>query len=504
MELTRRNFVGAAGAMAVAGVASGMPRVGRAAEEVPVDEAYDCDIVIVGAGASGLAAAVEAGEAGATVICLESQGYAGGGEMGVEGVFGVGSSIQRELGIDVSMGDVVRHELESAQNRTSGPILVDLIHKSGENIEWLIEHGVEFDGVSGEWAGKDMQVFHTYATHRGADSYVPPMLAAAEAAGVTFIYETHADELVQNDDGAAVGVIATGKDGGRIQVNAPAVILATGGFAKDFELVSENGVQTNGSTYVGMPGSDGSGHRMAVAAGARSNRDRAAYLNAFGYSGMPDYFAGGKFSFMIGISSPYTLWLNQDGRRFINEDYAVTNAMMMTLAASQNKASWVLMDQAMMDRYTGGDTEALKELELGLELGHFVKADTLEAVADAMGLDPAAVAETVERYNACCDAQDDTDYGKAAEYLMAVGDGPFYGLKLVIDVQVSIGSIWTDADSRALDMQRNPIEGLYVTGVEGAMLWSNVYTFDIPCECNANNIQSGRAAAQHAVARMAG
>lgn len=509
-NIDRRHFLAGIGATALLGTLSaaagcapaptGTQKEGPSAK--PVSETWDCDIVIVGAGGSGLAAAVEAGEAGARVICLERESVAGGGAVGVEGCFGVGSRMQKEAGIVVSTGAVVRHELESSQQRANGRALVNIVHKSAENLDWLMDHGVSFGEVIGEWAGENMAVFHRYSHGAGSEDYVPPMLAAAEAAGVEFHYNTLANELIQSEDGTITGVYAEDEKGNRIQINAAATILATGGFCEDLEMVAQSGINVADANYVGMPGHDGTGHRMAIAAGAADNMRSTAYLAALAVNGLPGYFEGGKFSFMIGIQSPYCVWLNQDAQRFVNEDFSATNAMIMTVPTWPNKSTYIMMDAAMIQRYMNGDKEAEEQLQAGLENGNIVSADTVEQLAPLMAMDATALAETIARYNDFCDAGDDGDFGKAPDMLMTMQEPPFYGFHVVPEVQVAIGSIVTDLDSRALSPDGTPIEGLYVTGVEGAMLWANVYTFDVPCECNANNVNSGRAAAKHALGRL--
>ena len=501
MELTRRGFVagtGAAACMLGAGAGTAGRALADGAQEAPVDSTVECDLVIVGAGGSGLAAAVEAAEAGANVVVLERMSFAGGGEAGVEGIFAVGSSMQKEEGIEVSAGEMIRAELAASQQRASGPAYVDLVHATGANIDWLLEHGVTFQGVDAD-AGT-VKLFHRFEGDAGGVGYVPAMEKAAADAGATFMYECLADELVVDESGAVHGVRATDAEGKRVQVNAAkGVIVATGGFAEDFDMIVANGFNVANCNYVGMAGHDATGHNMAVAAGARSTVDRTAYLSAMSVKGLPDFFNNGKFSFLIGVASPFALWIDGNGERFTNEDFAGGNVMLMTLPTRGNGDTNVVFDQASMDVYTGGDAEALSQLQQGLDNGEIRQADTLEELAELMGVDAAALNATVERYNGYCDEGVDEDYGKPAELLMPVRQAPFYGVHITIDVQVSIGSIATDRSFRALSEAGEPIEGLYVVGVEGAMLWANVYTMNIAGGCNANNVYSGRVAARHAL-----
>lgn len=505
MEITRRGFVGGMGAAlagaSLAGAGAALADEGAAddASEQPVDRVVECDVAIVGAGGAGLAAAVEAAEAGAHVVVLERMGFSGGGEAGVEGVFGVGSSIQKEQGIELSVGELIRAELVASQQRADGPAYVDLMHASGANIDWLLDHGVTFQDVDADTG--TLKIFHRFEGDAGGVGYVPAMEAAATAAGAEFMFGLLADALVKDGSGRVCGVLATDADGKRVQVSADkGVIVATGGFAEDFDMVAKNGFNIANCNYVGMAGHDATGHDMLVEAGAKSITDRTAYLAALSVKGLPDFFHNGKFRFAIGVASPFALWVNENAERFTNEDFATGNVMLMSLPTRGNGDTHVVFDKASMDKYTGGDADALDQLQQGLDNGEIRRADTLAELAGLMDVDADALAATVERYNGYCDEGVDEDYGKPAELLMPVSEPPFYAVHVTQDVQVSIGSVATDRSFRVLGEDGQPIPGLYAAGVEGAMLWANVYTMNIAGGCNANNVNSGRVAARSALA----
>lgn len=507
----RRGFLRGIGATALLGSLAALAgctpaaqkestKIDASAESLSIDGTEDCDIVIVGAGGSGLAAAVEAGEAGARVICVEREAAAGGGETGVEGIFAVGSRMQEQEGeTNLSSGSLIRRELEAAQQRVHGPRYVDMVHNSGDNVNWLLDHGVTFMSLDADNGTE--KVFHRFEEDKGGVGYVPHMLKAAEDAGVDFRYNTLAKQIVMTD-GKATGVIVTNESGSNIQINASSVIVATGGFAEDFDMVSQNGINTEDAVYVGMPGHDATAHNMLIEAGAKDYSHNTAYLMALAVRGLPGYFDGGKFSFLIGVAAPYSIWVNENAERFVNENFSQTNAMLMTVPTWPNKKTHILMDQTMLDAYMNGDQDAASQLNDGLASGEIMKADTVEALASAMGVDSAALTNTVERYNSYCSVKDDADYGKEAEFLVNFGTAPYYSFHATPDVQVAIGSIQTDRNFNAITDDGAPIEGLYVVGVEGAMLWANIYTINIPGGANANNINSGRTAAKHAVSRL--
>lgn len=517
--IDRRHFLGGAGLLALSGATVALtgcaPNIDNAgvpdsnnspnnddtsttAEIFQPDETLSCDIVVVGAGGSGLAAAVQASELGASVICVESQGAAGGNLNGVEGCFGIGSDMQRERDITIDPGETIRSELSASQFRASGLGYVDMVHASGENIDWLVEQGVQFSDIDADKG--DILVFHRFG-NRGMQDYVQPMVTQAESNGVTFLYETKGEQLIV-EGGRVTGCYATQNDDKVLQINARAVILATGGFADNDEYLGEMGLAPDKIRRGGLPGHDGSGHEMAIAAGALSNRPDTALLAAFYVNGTPGYYEEGKFAFVIGVAAPYSIWLNEKGERYVNEDFTGANIMLMSLPYRQNKDNFVVMDTTMMSIFLGGDPETDDQVASGIAEGSIFKADTTSALANAIKLDAEVFASTVERYNGFVQTGSDQDYGKSPDVLMPLVNGPFYAIKPILEVNTTIGSIKTDRSFCAIDSNQNPIDGLYVVGVEGAMLWANVYTINVSGGCNANNVNSGRTAAKDAIAKL--
>lgn len=507
--INRRQFIGGVSVLAAAGVAgmlagcsSTTGATDAANQAVPqnITATHDCDILVIGSGASGLAAAVQASELGANTICIESQSVPGGNMNGVEGCFGVGSRMQKEQGIEVDPGEVIRLEIEQSQFRCSGLGYVDMVHNSGENINWLLDNGVTFGQVDVDKG--DILVFHRFANHTGGKDYVPAMVSAAEANGVTFLYNTEGSSLIKDDEGVIAGAYATAKDGSSIQVNAKQVIIATGGFADNEDYVAACGLRPESYVIGGVPGHDGSGHQMGVDVGAKSNRESTAMLAAFKVPTTPGYYDNGKFDFVIGVAAPFALWVNEKGERFINEDFTATNAMSMTLPTWRNETTYIVMDAPMMDLFLNGDADGQTQLADAIEAGEIFKGDTIDDLADQTGVDPSTIKATVERYNGFVSSGVDLDFGKSSKVLVPFASGPFYAIHVIPQVNTTIGSLQTDRGFHALDENHEPIEGLYVVGVEGAMLWNNIYTINVSGGCNANNVNSGRVAARNAFANL--
>ncbi|MBR3258072.1 MAG: FAD-binding protein [Eggerthellaceae bacterium] len=512
-SLTRRSFLGGMGALAAIGAMGMAGCKPKAAEETQatsaegeapaapahIDEVMDCDIVVVGAGCSGLAACVQAADKGAKVICLEATAIAGGGAGGVEGLFAVGSSLQKQQGIHVSVGELVRTELVQNQYRNDSLVLKDLIRTSGEDIDWLAEHGVLF-GTVDNYVGFH-PIFHWFQTLSGAKSYIPQMQAAAEKAGVQFVFNTHADSLAFTEDGEISGVYATGEGKRILQVNAKAVILATGGFCENPDLMEKVGFRQDNLIAGGMFG-DGSGYAMATSAGAAGNIDNAGFLGGVTVPGLPLFYEGGYFcSVMNPIANvPTVIWVDGNGERIVNEDLSIDNHMISVNLGKTQDAIFILLDQAMMDAYVNGNEQGLKELDEALSKGIFVKAEGWEALAKALNMDSRMLADTIATYNGYCAEGQDEEFNKSPEYLKPYAtEGTVYAIRTKVSAGKSVGAVKTDRSFCVTDQAGKVIPRLYAIGTEGAMIWANVYTMNISGSCGAHNVYSGRTAALHAL-----
>lgn len=514
MELTRRNFLEAAtigAGLAMAGLA-GCSAPARASQDegskddvVPDDivETVDCDVAIVGSGAAGLAACVEAAQDGASVICLERNDIAGGNGNLTRCIFGIGSSMEKAEDEEADAGEFVRMELESSQCRGSGPAIVDLAEHSGENIDWLIENGVGFECLEHGTAHS-----FTGSPAGGNERYVTPLLAKCDELGVDMRLKTCATRLIQNDDGSVVGLYAERSDG-TVQVNAKAVILAGGGFVENEEFMMDFGIDLSKSIQLGNPGHDGTTIQMAIDAGAKSNIKNAGFQLCMQVNGLPPYTTGGLMSSTMGDSVPTAVWVNQDCKRFVNEDCCLDNWAMADMTTMGNDETYLVWDAKTLDalvEYVTADGTAkddvMAEFKQGLDSGEIVQADTLAEAASALGMDADALEETIDQYNGFAEAGVDSHYGKGKEFLLKIENPPFTIIRSNHLILCSFAGVCTNLDYQALRKTGDPVPGLYAVGNDGAMLWASEYTIWMPGGTNACNVHSGRTAARHAASNL--
>lgn len=525
MNLTRRGFMSGAAALGVAlagglvacspdGANSGSSSKSDAAEpraDAPapetIDETVDIDIVVVGAGISGLSAAVQASENGNTVLVLEKAAAAGGNGAGTEGIFAVGSSLQKEQGIEIDAVEIIRTELEESQWRSSGALWYDMVSHSAENFDWLQKNGVTFSGSVDNYGSGLFDTMHWWADNAGAVGYVPAMQAAAESNGATFRFSTAVTSLIIAEDGAVVGAYAQDEGGQVLQVNAKAVILASGGIGANTELLPEAGMPQdalNDMIVMCVPTVSGAGFTMARKAGCKSYLPNASIqsfcaIEGFPMDTEPPYSAlnCGSAIATCGLG----IWVDQDAMRFTDESISLTfNVATPAITCMGNRESFVIFTQHLLDSLSA-DPADKEYLDAALEttLGKSVfEADTYERLAELCGLDPTTLTNTIEMYNGFCAQGFDGQFGKPASFLSPLAEPPYYAAKISNLFIVVDGGIATNIRAEVLDDERLPIQGLYAVGLDGAMLWHNVYTQNMPGTCVANNVHTGRVAANSA------
>lgn len=476
----------------------------------------EADVVVVGAGNSGLAASVEAAQQGLSVVLVESAESLGGTLMATEVIFGSGSALQAEQGIVPPMKyEVVREELEYTNYRSDSLRWGDLVDHSGEDIDWLQTQGVPFAQVD-NYLG--VSAFDTAHWWEGSSGIVCAMAMAAKAEelGVQVMTQTTALDLIM-DGNAVRGVYVQEADGDVVQLDAAAVILATGGLGGNLELLQEKcGVDLSHASWAfPLVNGGGDGLRMALAAGAKETP-----INLLLTLGVDGFDIRNQITCASCLQP--CLYVNGNGERFMSEDLYLKRlyALVANAYNSQPGGAYTILDQNYLDLlatqgcYAGiletkpGDTlpDVRPELEEGLTVeGYRVvfKGETLEELAADMGADPELLVATVQRYNELCEKGVDEDFGKDPAYLTPVTSGPFYAVHSDISVLSSIGGVHTNRSMQVCDSDDAPIDGLYFAGVGGCELYQETYNYQISGGMNAYATYSGRAAAQHVAKTLA-
>jgi fumarate reductase flavoprotein subunit len=404
------------------------------------------DVVVVGAGAAGLAAAIEAADAGAKVAVIEKMPMVGGSTILSAGiVYATGSDIQQQAGVQDSVDDLVAYWSERAEGKANEALLRTVAEKSGDTINWLVNDiGVKF---ASPFPAGTSPVLRGHMADGGGNGIIAPMKTYADSKNVEFILETTATELITNKKGEVTGVKAVDKDDKKLTFNAKAVILATGGFDRNEELMQKYASEAVGeSTYVAV-GNAGDGLTMAekINAGIVGNGSVIGFKAVEGELNLESEISSLMWS-------PYLL-VNKEGERFVNEssDYPIIHEALL----KQTDLRALLIFDA---------TTYNPLLDQAVEKGEAYVADSLEELAQLSGVNKDAFLETVQEYNQMIDNEEDTLFGKALTGFTRIETPKYYGVKIIAASIGTMTGIQIDTDAHVLDNSGNIIPNLYAAG----------------------------------------
>ncbi len=475
-------------------------------------------ILIIGGGAAGLSAAVTAAEAGAAVTVLEGRKYPGGNGRYAEGVFAAGSRLQRRLNIDADPEVLFRQAMEFSHWRSNARLVRALIGRSGETVDWLTDMGVPFSRVLHHMPNQTPEVFHmAYPAPTGL-RVMKVLQARAEVLGVSLETETKARGLMYPGHGI-VGARAaadprvsgatavtpdTPADELRVYKNYDAVLIATGGFGGNPELMRQMIPDCDPEDYARLKGipMNGDGFRMARSAGAHTPRDIA--IEGCG----PVYHGRGELTALI--RRPECLWLNAHGQRFCDESICSDFIYgQNALARQPGRYCYAVMDAASvrrafeappglmapLDAEDNGMAKLYDVIEAEIPKDGVVRADTLEELAKDTGLGDGLLAE-VAAYNAACAAGHDSLFGKDRRSLHPITEPPFYAVYAGLDIITTHGGIAVDEHMRVVDEGGRPIPGLYAAGIDISGVDSGDYSVGLSGHAFGFSLTGGRIAAE--------
>jgi succinate dehydrogenase/fumarate reductase flavoprotein subunit len=484
------------------------------------------DVIVVAAGLSGLAAAISAAENGAKVIAFEKMSTTGGAANMGMGPLGVGSRFQKHRMISITPGEAFRKHMSFTHWRVDPRLVREYYRRSGETIDWLEDMGVEFLTVTPVYPTPE--ILRPYATSdptwhvvRPADGSTelaprmagPMMKAMAERAAdleVDIRLNTRVRSLIK-EDGRVVGVIAEDQNGEKIEARAKAVIIATGGAGDNPQMIKDyTGFEWGKDMFsFRIPGMDGDGLKMAWEAGAMRTEITMEIMYI-----VPENLASPANFIIDGAFRQPCLWVNAKGQRFMNEDGIPNTTFAGNAIATQPfKYAYSIFDSALLKKYKkrGPDIQShvhpldmyehLEEaIESALAAGykHVFKADSFEGLAGQMGMNPVALAETVDEYNEMCDSGFDDLFEKDHSYMQPISKPPFYACRYFPSAYGTLGGIKINYKAEVLDENCDPIPGLYAAGLDACTIYGDSYPFILPGNSMGFALNSGRIAGEQA------
>ena len=460
------------------------------------DSTVEADVVVVGAGGAGMTAAITAAGEGKSVVILESQSMVGGNSVRATGGMNAGKTVyqdENEFGESAGVEKTLKTAAEKyADNETitalaktvseqwaayqanptgyfdsvelmeldtmiggkgiNDPELVEtLCENSADAIDWLDEHGITLHNVS-SFGGASVKRIHRPVNAEGktvsVGSYMIPLLEEnCEKAGVKMMLDTTATEILTDANGAAVGVKATGASGETVTVNAKAVVLTTGGFGANLDMVVEYKPELKGFMTTNAAGAQGQGIEMATAIGAGTVDMDQIQIH-------PTVEANTAALITEGLRGDGAVLINAEGKRFIDE-VGTRDVVSAAEIAQTGSYSWLVVDQAMVD--------ASSVIQGYIKKGYTVTGETYEELGKAMGVDEAAFAETMEKWNGYVEAKNDPDFGRTS-FANPLNTAPYYAVKVTAGVHHTMGGLKINANTEVLNEKGEVIPGLFAAG----------------------------------------
>lgn len=464
------------------------------------EHVLDCDIVIIGAGGSGLCAAVHAAQLGANVVVLEKGAHPGGNTyMAVGTGFAVNLDAENknkdkeDAPLAMTMGTPENQSyaaikksaflrcMEIEEWRKDPKVIHRNIDTADEVYRWFLSLGMKFDLVRPQGLGITKRQAHHKNHGRGDPSNGPgymgsyvveTMEAELKKLGGTLITRCRATELLQNPDGSAAGVLAKTKEKS-YRVNAKAVILASGGFAANRQLMQKyfreqypeiehkilrmsSGYSTGDGLIMGEKIGAMTGEFLTIGIGGAVHHPWAWSIHAFG--------------------GPSVLQVNRNGVRFSTE---ATMFSWHAYVKQPGQIAYSIVDAPLKEQLkaemlqrplTDEEHEVLTHLDEDLlrEAGEpgkkVIIADTIEELAQGIGCDPAVLKKTVDTYNSYCENGRDEEMLKPPQFLKKIETAPFYAILRQRMTIITSGGLSTDYKMRVLDQKRQPMNGFYVVG----------------------------------------
>lgn len=466
--ISRRSLIQGFGIGAAATTASCLVATAFA-EEAAEEWSQESDLIVVGFGAAGAAAAIEAIEAGASVLVVERAGRGGGSTIRSGGMLYMGGTqLQKDLGVEDSAENMLAYVTEVMGVHSNPKMLEHYCNNSGDLYDWCVSHGMVFEGTvdnegydvlpkegvclmyAGNERAWDYAQIATPAPrgHRpnGGGFGIFEALEGFVEVGAEVLYNTVVTGLIVNDANAVIGVVAVDEDGNELRLKAnKGVLISCGGFAMnetmlhdympDMQVVPpEARTATENDTGSGIL----MGMKVGAATKSMSTADIAHFIYRYG-------------------EMPCGIMVDSRGHRFLGEDWYGTWIGSIVEHYSPDKC-FVVVDAVANEHVADG---------LGWQdLVPAAEADTIEDLAAQLDIEPGNLVASVERYNGLVAAGEDTDYHKVARFLKEIATPPFYAYDFSISQStfMSLGGLKINEEAQVIDGEGNPIDGLYAAG----------------------------------------
>ncbi|WP_019636307.1 FAD-dependent oxidoreductase [Paenibacillus fonticola] len=438
------------------------------------------DIVIVGGGGAGMSAAIEAHNSGAKVVLLEKMPMLGGNTARAEGgLNAAGTEYQKAQGIDDSPELHFEDTMKGGKDVNNPDLVKVLTDNAANSVLFLKENGAELSEV-GKAGGSSVPRIHRPEGGEAAGNFIVMALKKKlEELKVDVRLQHNVTEIIKDKDDNVTGVKGTDKDGKAFEIEAKAVILATGGFGANLDMVVKYNSDLEGFATTNAPGAQGDGIELASAVGAKLVDMKEIQIH-------PTTIPGEGVLITEGVRGDGAILVNQEGVRFTNE-LLTRDVVSKNILVQTDKVAYLIFNEELRG--------TLKATDTYFEMGLVQEGQTLADLASKIGVDPSILEQTVNRYSQFKEAGADEDFQRD-DMRLDFTKGAYYAIKVTPGIHHTMGGVAINTQAQVLNESGMAIPNLYAAGeVTGGVHGAN----RLGGNALADITTFGRIAAQEAV-----
>ncbi len=412
----------------------------------PNDKSYD--IVVVGSGGAGLASAIRAHDLGASVVVVEKMPVIGGNtNKASAGMNAAETKFQKLKGIVDSKDLFYKETLAGGKNKNNPELLRYFVENAPDAIDWLDENGIELSGIT-TTGGMSIDRTHRPASGAAVGGFlISGLVKNLNKRGIEVMLDTNVTEIV-TENHKVVGVKVVEEDGTNYIIKAKAVVIATGGFSANREMVEKYRPDLKGFVTTNHKGATGSGIMILEKLGAGTVDMGEIQIH-------PTVEQTTSYLISESIRGGGAILVSQEGKRFVNE-LDTRDKVSADIIKLPEHYSYILFDQQVRDENKAVEEYVSNDL--------VVQADSITELANKLSIDANNLSKTIERYNEFVMNKQDEDFGRTTGMRHPINTAPFYAIKIAPGVHHTMGGVTINTETQVLDNDKHVIKGVFAAG----------------------------------------